>query len=807
MISNTRLLGYIENAAGSIRSIWPLRTFIAANPLAGFENMDFPEAVKRGGSYFGGTGFPSRKTGFKAYQEGKIDPDILKSVLKKNDKAHLFTKMTSGECIETENKDNLAASASLLNAILISYLCAFLDEGQAAWPMPYREQGFYRAWKKLAIHDSNLKDRAFIKSLPEKSLDALGQMLENLPENSIAGYLEKHLAALPGWSGFIKWRASQKHYFWQKACPISLADYLAVRLSMAKMLKDEGLYENRSMDTDDYEGFLWLEAWEETYRQSLLKTLHANGKITENNTSEKNTRPDAQVMFCIDVRSEVFRRHLERTGRYETFGFAGFFGIPVRHTGFGEDIPAESCPVLLDPQYNTTDIPCCGHEHKAEKYLRIKSFMKRVYKTYLRLKNDLAASFATVEATGAFFSAGLLARTFRPFDFKSLMRNVFSSVSPAPVLEPVIRKSENNPHGLSFSERVFHAEATLKMTGLTHNFAPLIVFCGHGSETVNNPYASGLDCGACGGNHGGPNARIMAAILNDPDVREALEARNIQIPGDTLFLGAQHNTTTDEVKIFGPVPFHEDKVSALKKDLDNAGIQSRQERRKCFSTPHYPLRRAADWAEVRPEWGLARNAAFIIGPRSLTRDLNLEGRTFLHSYVWEEDTDGKTLETIMTAPLVVAQWINTQYYFSTVDNAVYGSGSKTTHNVTGKFGVMQGNMSDLMTGLPQQSVMKAAGEFYHEPLRLAAIVEAPLSRVTEIIAANDILQRLFDNAWVALYVMDPHSGCIKRYTKGKVWTDAINPQTGQNTPEARIEFPEISNIKNYTSSKMQERTQ
>jgi len=78
---------------------------------------------------------------------------------------------------------------------------------------------------------------------------------------------------------------------------------------------------------------------------------------------------------------------------------------------------------------------------------------------------------------------------------------------------------------------------------------------------------------------------------------------------------------------------------------------------------------------------------------------------------------------------VVAQWINAQYLFSTENNAIYGGGSKVTKNIVGKFGIMQGNASDLMTGLPLQSVHSSDKTSYHEPQRLMTVVR-PLRKVS-----------------------------------------------------------------------------
>ena len=140
----------------------------------------------------------------------------------------------------------------------------------------------------------------------------------------------------------------------------------------------------------------------------------------------------------------------------------------------------------------------------------------------------------------------------------------------------------------------------------------------------------------------------------------------------------------------------------------------------------------------------------------------------MHSYDWEQDVSGKALEGIMQGPMVVTQWINNHYYFSTVDNNTFGGGSKITHNVTGKFGVVQGNGGDLKMGLPLQSIFESDDKLYHHPLRLSVFIQAPAERVTEIVLRNENLKTLLDNEWIYLFVIDPlEQNNIRQYNKSE----------------------------------------
>ncbi len=546
---------------------------------------------------------------------------------------------------------------------------------------------------------------------------------------------------------------------------------------------------------EDKHGPVWLEAYEANYREQLIARLSAHrGKEVRT-----DSRPRAQLVCCIDVRSEPFRRHVEGQGPYETFGFAGFFGVFVSHQAFDSQERSPLCPVLFKPKYAANETPRPGQDQPLLSYASGTRWRRLGDQMFHDLKQNPIASFMLIDLLGFFFSAGLIGKTLirRPYQtLKGWIRQCFNH--PVATRIPVDRNdvdqdgallraegTEGPPHGLPWGltliEQANSVETGLRMMGLTRNFGRFVVLCGHGSVTDNNPYSAALDCGACGGKHGDPNARMFAAMANKPEVRRLLKERGLAIPDDTWFLAGKHITTSDRVVFYDVDDMpetHREDLSVMINDFEKAGAHHALDR--CARLPRAPrglspeaaykyvVARTLDWANVRPEWGLSSSAAFIIGRRPLTYKLDLEGRVFLNSYDPEPDTEGKRLEFLMTAPLPVVKWLNMEYYFSAVDPWFWGSGSKVFHNVVSGVGVMLGSQSDLQTGLPLQSVNDGQKHF-HEPMRPLTIIEAPVSRISPIIHRHTVLQHLFHNQWVTLVAVDPTTGEFHRYNPDATW--------------------------------------
>jgi len=346
-------------------------------------------------------------------------------------------------------------------------------------------------------------------------------------------------------------------------------------------------------------------------------------------------------------------------------------------------------------------------------------------------------------------------------------------------LRPVCRPELQN---VNVEQRVAICAQVLTAMGLKSGFAPLVLLVGHGSQSANNPHAAGLDCGACGGQTGEVNARVLARLLNESDVRAGLLAKGIEIPSATRFVAALHNTTTDELEWFDTdllTDAARTELADVQKSFRTAQQFVRMERAPSLGID--PLKspaellniykqRASDGAQTRPEWALAGNASFLMGPRALSQDSRLGGRAFLHDYEWRNDTDGSVLELLMTAPMLVTNWINWQYHASLCEPRLYGSGNKVLHNVVGgNIGVFEGNGGDLRQGLSKQSLHDGTN-YLHEPLRLTVVICAPQSKIFEIVQKHEVLQNLIYNGWMHLWQMD--GGQIFKLSASG-WTPAL----------------------------------
>lgn len=849
----------VGRASRVIAPLWPLRTFVAVHPWAGLEHLTFEEVAERFRDSRGLDLFPPMAMFHEALRKGELSPRKLEERFGKwlNEEAHSIPRkeaerlcrgllwhenvprevMNSLEmkrlavrmkhaktlpdrlpvrCVRTKSAILEAQGeprfARALDRHMIKWCKLFLDEGQAAWGMPFRESGFYCAWRKLACHDPSLSraERGRIKQTPANAEDALKQALFNLnvPRPDMERYLEEHLIALPGWAGMLLWRSQKSGQEYRL-----LTEYLAIRLSTewalvaprlplqetcdadhdAELLPWIGAWlhwggwtceqwfgmspEERFIRLDFARRFawmvrprLWLEAWEDTQEEKLRETISAT------QTNGHARRAAAQLLFCIDVRSEPFRRHLEREGPFETFGCAGFFGLPIR-TRLPDGHVHAACPAIVEPRHEVREqLPSAG----SQTYLWAESAKLSVARVFKKMKQGLVTSLLLPEMSGPWLGLYMLARNAAP-------ERVIGSIhrwrkrSAGKMKTHLTLDLERTcgdsglPTGFSLEEKVNYVGSLLRSIGLTSAFSPLVVVCGHKSETANNPYASALDCGACGGAAGGLNARVFAELCNREEVRRALAGQGIVIPEETVFIAAEHSTTVHELRWLH-VPelspaardafaLLQDRLRAVTRKvnleqlakLPGAGAAGRDP----VAEAH---RRAADWSEVRPEWGLAGNYAFVIGRRHLTESCNLEGRIFLHSYDWREDPDGNLLMNIAAGPVTVAQWINLQYYASTVAPHIYGSGNKATQTVTAGIGVMQGNGSDLLAGLPWQSVMASDREWFHSPLRLLVVIEAPRPYMVKLLEGNPEFRRKVSNGWLRLVSIDPVSGIWERWT-------------------------------------------
>jgi uncharacterized protein YbcC (UPF0753/DUF2309 family) len=773
--------GAAEAAAHAIPPVWPLSSSVAVNPFLGQTGEPLAQAGARLARVAGVPVTMPRAWYAERIAAGRITREDLAAALAEAPAALAPASVEALEAAaqrpapEPEPLPTVADLAAEVSGIdwpgvvadrVGAWAAAFFDQGQALWAAP-RERGAYIEWSRFATHDLTPEVHglggfaAHVDGAPdtaERAIARAGDRL-GLEPAQLELYFHRLLMTLGGWSQYARYRLWQAELaggsdgivtdfiairlLWDEALYQQYGEALAARWAQARAAYGESV----KADAEQVIDAILQGAAERAEQRALAASLGGDA-------GDAPPRPALQAAFCIDVRSEVFRRALESLDpAIQTLGFAGFFGVGTAHYRFASDVEELRLPVLLNPAVRTVS----GGPEQAEADRQTR-FAARAKRAWGRFKLAAVSSFAFVEAMGPVY-AGKLVR-----DGLGLAGHGAPN-EPAPRLDPA----------LDAGTRADVAEAVLRAMSLTEGFARLVLLVGHGANVVNNPHASALHCGACGGYSGEVNARLVAGLLNETAVRGALAERGIEIPEDTVFVGALHDTTTDQVTLYAqdrPTPGHGTDLARAREWLAAAGAIARGER--AFRLPRARRaddihRRSRDWAEVRPEWALAGCKAFVAAPRARTSGRSLEGRAFLHDYDWRQDRGYGVLELIMTAPVVVASWISLQYYGSTVAPEVFGAGNKLLHNVTGGIGVVEGNGGPLRVGLPWQSVHDGEG-LVHEPLRLTVCIEAPCEAMSDILERHPSVRALFDNGWLHLFALDDTGHMAWRYAGDLQWS-------------------------------------
>jgi uncharacterized protein YbcC (UPF0753/DUF2309 family) len=801
----------IDAACAAIAPTWPLDQFIAVNPYWGWVDQPI-EAVDAALGRLSGSRLLMPREAFRdAWRAGRIDRAHLARAISEAASARSVDELVAAldaprpeplplplpsDIIDARR--DLAREPAWRDAITheVSQFCAaHFDAEQADWH-PGKALGLYAGWRENVrgdrgigrlMADNRVAPRA--SALPATAREAIAHALAQLavPADLVTDVLRTALLRISGWAAWCAYERWQARLGGRDDGQI--VELLAIRLGWEAMLDDgargagsdwarwqQALRDAARIDAtlDSSDDWLWQRALELAWQQPVAQAIASH-------SAQAPAQPSVQAAFCIDVRSEVFRRALElTTPAIETLGFAGFFGLPIQYTPLGTAATRPQLPGLLAPALDVTESTGDAGADAAIAGARRANLARKG--GWLPFKRLPGSAFTLVETVGLGDIARLLRHSLARGGDPAPLDATGLDAGAAAARPQLVLGDDRVAAGADLARKVLHA------MGLERGFARLVMLAGHGSRSANNPHAAGLDCGACCGQTGEVNARALANLLNDPQVREALVAGGLAIPDTTHFLAALHDTTIDEVTLFDRdrVPdSHTDDLAALERALAAAGSAARGERAPALGLAalsarpaalHAAMRaRATDWSQTRPEWGLADNAGFIVAPRRRTRGLALDGKTFLHDYDHRADADGAVLELIMTAPMVVTHWINMQYHASTVDPRRYGAGNKVLHNVVGgRIGVFEGNGGDLRIGLPWQSVHDGE-RFMHTPRRLSVFIEAPQAMIEAVIAKHALVRQLVENGWLHLFRIDPGSGAVsKRDGQGwTAWTEVV----------------------------------
>lgn len=790
----------LEKVNNKVAPLWSLENYVAVNPFWGFKQETFENTSAYYRKVSNQRLTMDNSFYLEALEKGIITKKDIERVIKGNrnfkSAEHIIEEASSSLDKESStllliheiiaHKTNTDWTKFIINRIT-NWASSYYDKSYTIWKTNNPTIFPLDSWKLEAQNDfspiimgiKQYKETiSLLKELNAIETIAYIQQEFGLNDDAFENYIHTICLKINGWSSYIRGIDWDNNLYNQSNHQLNdlIAILLTWELALYQTFKNQIIWDQIDLNKDfssskiiksnrsNEINIILQNAYDKANQRTIID------KINKSQVKQKSeiVQPDFQAVFCIDVRSEVYRRNLEmQTEKIKTHGYAGFFGLAVKYQPIAHIEKQNLCPVLLPSGKTITEK--IENRTLFKKAHDRRTNMIQLEKIWKSFKSGAISCFSFVSPVGLAFlpkifsdAFHLTRPTWRPEE-RGLSREQFNNLK----LE----------HNFTIQEQIDLAFGNLKNMGITENFGEIILITGHGSNTTNNPHATGLDCGACGGHTGEVNSKILASILNNKEVREVLVEKGITIPDTTVFIAAIHDTTTDEITLYPEEQIKlakREKIKELKTYLERASLSSRLERLERMDTSTKELdeksifQRSKDWSQTRPELGLAGCNAFIVAPREVTKNSNLGGKSFLHDYNWEKDQDFKTLELIITAPMVVTSWINLQYYASTVDPEKAGAGNKVLHNVVGGFGVLEGFSGDLKVGLPIQSIHDGK-EYQHLPQRLNVMIAAPLSAINDVLEKHEHIKQLVENEWIFLFAIDEHGKVKYKYENNLEW--------------------------------------
>lgn len=762
-----------------------LKDFIHHNSLHAFQHMRFYDAIFKAAGIFGFQVHLLLSEYRALYRSGRIREDILAQILKRKQKdpAIWKQKMLEGTYDTALHprigrlRKNWKEVYQLdldnqVHPLLFRISCAFLDQGIAIDSFPVTGKSFKESLQELE-HKSPV---SFFRTKAVRQIFLSGNYTIQSLLQQIVGreeYFEQYLFdqafAHHGWSGLVSAVEDNPHTLLDRK-QITLREFIAFELlleldvlkdtfgkhfvPLAQKVKEAPLDLFADTARTEYTEIIecWQDAFEWSYYDSVLKGLLLAGQRGNHRESANADRKSFQAIFCIDEREDSIRRHIEAVDKScETLGAPGFFGVEFYFQQEGSKFYDKLCPAPVTPQYLIKESGATMPDHHEP--------------LYSKHTHGLLTGFFLSVTYGFWALAKKLQMMFNP-KMSPAISNAYGHMDRQSVLTILNKNPDDRENGLQIGftpeEMAFRATGFLKGIGLVKAFAPIIYIVAHGSSSANNPHHGAHDCGACSGRPGATNARVMAYILNHPEVRRILQQNGIQIPADTRFIGAMHDTAADVMGYYDDSNLDEThaaahlinqqhfetalNLNAKERSRRFASVNSKQQLQQVRKAIHS---RSVSLFEPRPELGHGTNTLAIIGRRETSKGLFLDRRAFLNSYDYTTDPDGAILSAVMRPIGLVCGGINLEYYFSRVDNIKMGAGTKLPHNVMGLFAVANSSDGDLRPGLPWQMIE------VHDPVRLLVIVEHQPDIVLKAIQSSPEVFEWYRNEWVHIIALHP----------------------------------------------------